>query len=359
MFAKILQGAVIVLAAACLWAPLPAGVVERWYSLTLYPVIQHIVTPLTNLMPFAVLDVLLVVTLLLVMWGAVRMIRHARRKRSVRPVLTFAWRLLVAGSALYLAFLVLWGFNYRRIRMAQRLEIAHPAPNRDAVFALARTAIEQMNALHGQAHGEGWPQEEWRDNELRVAFARTQRLLTEARPAEPGRVKPSLLGLYFRWSSVDGMVNPFGLEVLANPDLMPWERPFVAAHEWSHLAGYADEAEANFVGFLTCIRGNAPAQYSGWLFLYWQLIGELRAPDRAELLPLLTEGPRHDLEAIAERLRRGQFPWLRDVSWRVYDRYLKANRVGEGVRSYSEVVTLILRARFDENWTPVRRQPNP
>jgi hypothetical protein len=23
-------------------------------------------------------------------------------------------------------------------------------------------------------------------------------------------------------------------------------RPFVAAHEWSHLAGYANEAEANF-----------------------------------------------------------------------------------------------------------------
>ena len=359
MLAKLLHGAVIVLAAACLWAPLPSGAVERWYSLTLYPVIQHIVTPLTNLMPFAVLDVLLVVTVFLVAWGAVRMIRNARRKRSVRPVLTFAWRLLVTASALYLAFLVLWGFNYRRIRMSQRLDIANAAPDRGAVLALARTAVEQMNALHGQAHGKGWPKEEWRDNELRVAFARTQRLLTDARPAEPGRVKPTLLGRYFRWSSVDGMVNPFGLEVLANPDLMPWERPFVAAHEWSHLAGYADESEANFVGWLTCIRGDPPAQYSGWLFLYWQLIGELRASDRAELLPLLTEGPRHDLEAIADRLRRGQFPLLRDVSWRVYDKYLKANRVEEGVRSYSEVVTLILRVRFDEHWVPVRRQPSP
>jgi hypothetical protein len=243
--------------------------------------------------------------------------------------------------------------------MSQRLDIAHAAPDREAVITLAREAIERMNALHGQAHGQGWPREEWRDNELRVAFARTQRLLSDARAAEPGRVKPTLLGLYFRWSSVDGMVNPFGLEVLANPDLMPWERPFVAAHEWSHLAGYADESEANFVGWLTCIRGNPPAQYSGWLFLYWQLIGELRAADRTELLSLVAEGPRHDLEAIADRLRRGQFPLLRDVSWRVYDKYLKANRVEEGVRSYSEVVTLILRVRFDDNWVPVRRQPRP
>ncbi len=41
--------------------------------------------------------------------------------------------------------------------------------------------------------------------------------------------------------------------------------------------------------------------------------------------------------------------------WRVYDRYLKANRVEEGVRSYGAVVTLILRARFEPGWVPVRR----
>jgi hypothetical protein len=35
------------------------------------------------------------------------------------------------------------------------------------------------------------------------------------------------------------------------------------------------------------------------------------------------------------------------VSWNVYDQYLKANRVESGVRSYSQVVTLILRTRFE------------
>ena len=31
------------------------------------------------------------------------------------------------------------------------------------------------------------------------------------------------------------------------PDLLPFERPFVLAHEWAHLAGHADEAEASAV----------------------------------------------------------------------------------------------------------------
>jgi hypothetical protein len=151
------------------------------------------------------------------------------------------------------------------------------------------------------------------------------------------------------------MINPFGLEVLANPDLLPFERPFVAAHEWGHLAGYADESEANFVGWLTCVRADEASQYSGWLYLYWQIAGELPAKGRASISEALTAGPRDDLSAIAARLRRGDLPALRRASWMVYDRYLKANRVEAGVQSYGEVVTLILRARFGDGWRPERR----
>ena len=72
--------------------------------------------------------------------------------------------------------------------------------------------------------------------------------------------KRSLLGLYFRWAAIDGMTDPFFLEIIVNPDVLPVERPFVVAHEWAHLAGYADESEANFVAWLTCAHGDARAQ---------------------------------------------------------------------------------------------------
>jgi hypothetical protein len=50
---------------------------------------------------------------------------------------------------------------------------------------------------------------------------------------------------------------------------------------------------------------------------------------------------------------------LQRASWKIYDQYLKANRVEAGVRSYGEVVNLILRARFEDGWTPVRRDGPP
>ena len=62
-----------------------------------------------------------------------------------------------------------------------------------------------------------------------------------------GRPKPTLLGGYFHKASIAGMTDPFFLETLLAPDLLDVERPFVIAHEWAHLAGYADESEANFV----------------------------------------------------------------------------------------------------------------
>ena len=171
----------------------------------------------------------------------------------------------------------------------------------------------------------------------------------------PARLKHTLLGYWFRWAGIDGMTNPFGLEVLVNPDLLPVEVPFVASHEWAHLAGFATESEASYVGWLACRRGDAWAQYSGWLFLYWQLAGDLAPETRARLASALGPIPRADIEAIADRLRRGHIPLLQTGSWRVYDQYLKANRVASGVRSYGEVVTLVLRARTTSDGMPVRR----
>jgi hypothetical protein len=243
--------------------------------------------------------------------------------------------------------------------MDERLAMRGGAVTSEAVVSLGLEAVSRLNRLHGQAHEGGWSGEPWRDDRLLESFRFIQQRLSEAPLAAPGRLKHSLFGFYFRWAGIDGMIHPFALEVIANPDLLPWERPFVAAHEWAHLAGYAHEAEANFIGWLTCLRGSAGDEYSGWLFLYWQIAAELPAPHQQRLSAALAPGPRADIQAIVDRMRRGQLPLLRTASWTVYDKYLRANRVDEGIRSYGEVITLILRTRFDDGWAPIRRGGPP
>jgi hypothetical protein len=351
--------ALVLVALGCAWMPMSDVLVEEWYSSRWYPFQQRLITPVSNAAPFALFDLLVCGACLGLSWILVRAAREARRIHHVRPLLSALGHVLAGAAAVYLAFLLLWGFNYRRLPMGERLVISRDAPDDAAVTALGLQSITHMNRLHADAHGVGWNSAEWRNEPLTAAFAKTQRALGDAPLARPGRLKWTMFGQYFRWASVDGMVDPFALEVLANPDLLPWERPFVAAHEWAHLAGYAHEAEANFVGWLTCVRGDAPAQYSGWLYLYWQIASEVSPRDRMRLAEALAPGSRRDVEAIVERLRRGQFPLVRNASWLVYDQYLRANRVEEGIRSYGEVVNLILRTRFEDGWIPVRRSPSP
>lgn len=354
---KWIKVGMVLAAVVCALAPVSPDVVERWYSTGLYPRVQRMLTPVSNLIPFALFDLLTVAAVIVVLWALVRSIRRARQTRRFSILLTTLGNLAVGAAAAYLIFLLFWGFNYRRISMSQRLVIDGAGPAANAVRALGEQAVRELNELYEAAHATS-DSPPWRDEAMRDAFDRVQGFLSDGPRAVPGRLKATIYGPYFRWTSVDGMVNPFALEVMANPDLLPIERPFVAAHEWAHLAGYADESEANFVGWLTCLQGDARAKYSGWMFLYWQLSGEVSAEDRKQLTALLESGPRRDVDDILERLRRGRWPLLQRSSWQVYDQYLKANRVEAGIRSYGLVVTLILRAQFDEGWKPrVRTLP--
>jgi hypothetical protein len=152
------------------------------------------------------------------------------------------------------------------------------------------------------------------------------------------------------------MVNPFGLEVIVNPDVLPVELPFVLAHEWGHLAGWAHENEASYVAWITCLGGDSAAQYSGWLSIYWHVRRALPRERLAAVERDLASGPRLDLRAVAARLARGQ-PAVQRASWRTYDQFLKANRVEAGVASYDDVLTLVLGLAAGERGRPQRSAP--
>lgn len=328
--------------------------VDRWYSTTVYPRLQHLLTSATNALPVATFDLVLIGVLAWVGWrlgvaaGAVRRCRWAEAARVVLGV-------AVASAVIYLVFLAFWGLNYRRTPLIALVETA-PPPTADAVEQLAVRSAEEMNRGYTGAHqaiGKGL---DLQGGPLPAALRTvTAAIGTPAGAPTVARLKTTVIGPYFRWVGIDGMTNPFGLEVLVNPDLLPVEMPFVAAHEWAHLAGFASESDASFVAWLACLKADDASRYSAWLFLYWQLLGELDAATRVRVDSHLAARPREDIRAIAERMRRGRIQFLQEGSWRVYDRYLKANRVQSGVRSYGEVVTLILRARISDDGTPIRR----
>jgi hypothetical protein len=330
----------IVVAIGSAAAPFPPALVERFYSTSIFPVIQSGVTATSNLSPIALLDLLLAFAAAWLVWTCARLIA-ARRNGWGPASLVWMARMLTAAALAYLAFLALWGLNYRRIPLAERVRFDAGRVTPAAAHALALTAVEQMNVLYSHGH-ENDVSRSAIDPALARGFAEAQRVLGVTRPARPGRPKRSILDIYFRSAGVEGMTDPYFLETLVASELLPFERPEVIAHEWSHLAGFVDEGEANFVGWLTCMKAAEPARYSGWLFLYGEVAAVLKPAERAEVSSRLADGPRQDLREIADRVRRQLRPLVATAGWQVYDRYLKANRVDSGVRSYAGVVRLVL-----------------
>jgi hypothetical protein len=325
--------AVVIVAIVALVAPLPSGLIEAWYSRGVYIRLQRVVTPVSNLLPIALLDVAALAALWL--WGR-QVVRAFRSPRRLRAGGWLFLRFVVFASAVYLLFLAVWGLNYRRVPLEDKLPFDSARITRENAVRVGQQAVTIVNGDYAAAHAAA-PDV----RSLREAFARAQRLLDDPLPAVTGVPKRSLLGVYFRWAAIDGMTDPFFLEIILNPDVLPVERPFVLAHEWAHLAGYADEAEANFVAWLTCTQGDALARYSGWLALYGHLARAVPPPDRRALGQALAPGPRADIVSINARLLRSA-PIVRRAASDAYDSYLKANRVERGIASYDAVVRLVL-----------------
>ncbi len=339
------RAAIVAAALAAALVPLDPVRVERWYSSGVYPAMQQAITPISNLIPIALLDVAAAASLAALIAAVIRRKRRSGWRRTLRAAT--GWTVSAAAAG-YLLFLLLWGLNYRRVPLEDKLDYDSGRVTLEAVAGLADTAAAALNAGFPAAHARIWTRAA-----LAASFAASLQQLHGPSATVPGIPKSSLLTRYFRHAAIDGMTDPFFLEIIVNPDVLEVERPFVTAHEWAHLAGYADEAEANFVAWLTCLHGDDLAQYSGWLAAYEQSLGRLPSERRRAVTPLAA-GPADDLRRIRARYQRSTRV-VREAARDVYDGYLRANRVKEGIESYDAVLRLMTGTRFGPGWSPAVR----
>jgi hypothetical protein len=321
--------------------PLPDAAVERWYSGAVYLRVQHVLTTMSNAVPVAMFDVLWVGAVVAAILIIVRALRDVG---VVRGAMRAGVQLVTAGAVLYLLFLAAWGLNYRRVALQDKLQFDTSRLTPSATTTLALRTVLELNRLYRSAHTTSASMDR-----LASSFHDAERALHAPLSIVPARPKQTLLGGYFHSAAIAGMTDPFFLETLLAPDLLDVERPFVIAHEWGHLAGYADESEANFIAWLACLRSDPQAQYSAWLTLFGHTYAA--AANKRDVIAVLGSGPRIDLQTISDRYA-GTPRLVRFAARETYDRYLKVNRVERGVESYDEVVQLILGTTFDADGNP-------
>lgn len=330
------------LAAAVYFAPWPPWVVDQFYSRDMYPWLQAGFTSFTNILPFAFLDLLIALALVLVLFRLTKLFQVIRQ-RGVMDALWETFRRVVRASSLVLLlFLWGWGCNYGRLP----LERAFPGGEAVQVSDdLLKGAIVDANSLAIRLRpvieaGKGVSVEEIVAG-LPPAMNAALKVVGRTPLGEGGKPKNSMfLTPFFTRAGVNGMVNPFGLEAIVHPDVLPFERPFVIAREWAHLAGAADESEANAVGWLACMHGGPALAYSASLYLIGEAAASLPRDARKMALSRLDPGVSDDLAAIARRAKR-EDPRVQRAVARV-DEYLRSSNGVDAPPSYHRTIALIL-----------------
>jgi hypothetical protein len=333
-----------VIALIALLVPIPAWIVDDFYSRDMYPWLQKIMTSVTNVMPFALLDVILVVAAIAFLRRTYRLFHVARQRGLIDALWEAARRIIRNVSILIILFLWAWGFNYRRLPLDSALGAKPVQPAADSLKAAFADSAALAARLRPLVQPEG------RFHSIALELRDPMNAALQSLSREPlmafSEPKYSLvLSPFFNSAGVTGMLNPLGLETIVLPDLLPYERPFVLAHEWAHLSGHADEAEASAIGWLACMKGDPTTAYSANLYLMLESAAALPADTRQTLMGLVDPGVKSDIEAIAERMKKER-PSVQRTASRVYDEYLRANRVEDGTASYSRALQLILSPKF-------------
>jgi hypothetical protein len=271
------------------------------------------------------------------------------------------------AAALFLLFQAVWGLNYLRAPLTSKLDYDRSRVTEAAAVQLADLGVTELNAITTAAHRSPWPERQEWSSRLQAPFE-----LAVASMGDSGRTglatpKKSIFNFYLSAAGIDGFTNPFGMEIILDSRLLPQEQPFAIAHEWAHLAGFADESEANFIALITCLRcEDLAVRYAGWLSVYPSLAQAAKSPaaashaaatnkDELPNRPQLAKEVSSDLAAIQKRRSESIRPWVSGAEWRVYDRFLKANGVQAGIESYDLFIELALGTHFAPNWIPQLR----
>jgi hypothetical protein len=312
--------------------------VEHAYVNGVYPHWEHFLYAVSSRLPWSLGDLIVIAGVAAILWRLWR--------RDFLGVLAIA--------ALYGGwFEAGWGWCYDRAPIEARSAYDVRRVTPQAVEALRARVIANINRLAPAAHADQRMPLDL--GALHAGWVPVVQSVGDAWIPYTGAPKPTLADPFMAATGTTGYINPLALDVHLASDLLWFERPFSLSHEWSHVAGYAREDEANFLAIVNCTRSNVPVvEYSGWLELLLYLPPRSHYPRRA-FVPMVWQ----DFAAMRERDRRRINLSLARFSWGTYNAYLKSNHVASGIENYNEVTRLYLGIPLDAHGLPVAAGGQP
>lgn len=331
---------VLIVLLSVVWATQLIPILGEVYAQSVYPVISHFLSSFSKLMPFAIGDLFIFLSVLGLLFNPIRA-RYIQKKKWKQILLNEMEYLLWIYAWFYLA----WGLNYSQKNFYQRTEIPYTAYTPEIFQEFVDDYITQLNRSYTPVNSIN--QDLIREETVRIYHQLSDSLGVHRPPHEHPRVKTMLFTPFISMVGVTGSMGPFFCEFTLNGDLLPVNYPATYAHELAHLLGITSEAEANFYAYQVCTRSEAMGiRFSGYFSILGHVLGNAQRLLPEEEYTRLFKRIRPE---IIELAKNNQAYWAAKYSpvvgavqdW-IYDLYLKGNKIESGRQNYSEVVGLLI-----------------
>lgn len=313
----------------------------QWYSINIYPFLVRIIGSIWGEVSFSVVEILLYITVLLLVLSG---LQTMRKKMQIQNLLS---GLLVFASVLFFLYVTNCGINYYRDSFAECVGLEVEEYSVEELEDVCVMLTEQVNQLSAQVKRGS--------NGLMLLGEEAQTEAVNAMQALSGKYVelkgyyPKPKRLLFPWilavQQLSGIYSPFTIEANYNSGMVDYNIPFTMCHELSHLRGFMQEEEANFIAYLACMESDSKEfQYSGsmlgWIYCT-NVLYKVDYEGWKEIRVLLEESANTDLKVNSAYWDQYDGE-IAEIADKVNDTYLKVNGQEDGVQSYNRMVDLMV-----------------
>lgn len=315
------------------------ALVNKYYSIGIYPYISSLLRFISSIFPFAIGDIVYALLIGFVLYKIIIFFKKRNAlKRAHRIIVPL--QILNFFLILYIVFKIAWGLNYSRPSVSEALGIGNEKYSVKELVLLGDYFVKKTSDL--KLKQTKIPA--YSIDALEINSAKAYDLM-ERKNSLFGYSNPCLKAVLNPWmiskAGIEGYYAPLTGEANMNMNLPDFVKPYVSCHEIAHQLGISYEDEANLLGYLTA--SNSPDvnyQYSANYEMLRYILFEIRMKSPDDYLQLhdqLSPAVLADFKIEKEFWRKynGQMFGYMDAT---FDRFLKLNNQKKGIDSYQDIV---------------------
>ena len=319
--------------------------IEQFYLPYFYTPYSKLLRFIFGWLPFSIGDVLYYLAICWVLYAFFYLVKKIWQKHFTKKIaFALVKKMLTFALYLYAFFYLAWGLHYNRKSIATTLNITTTTYNKTDLQHMLTELVSKINTL-----ADSVPKEEnFNFSNIKPFAVKAYSNVAVQYPYlqyTNTSIKKSMFSLAANYLGFQGYYNPFTGEAQVNTYLPNFMIPNIMVHEMAHQIGYAFEDEASFVGYLAMLKSdNNYLKYSVYFDMFLFASAELYNRDYKAVDTFVKQ-----LQPIAKK-HLVQFQTynkqyntpLADASNWVYNSYLHANNMLNGINTYNQVIALVM-----------------